>query len=435
MNKFKIALVVGIFIVSLILKLHNYHNYPQRGASSDEYTYAFLGISLIKQHIPISWSAFPAYKNISHLTIRKLYFPIVWPYFDHPPLNGLLVGGWSILFGQDTFEKVDLKTIRLIPIMLSIISALFIFLLGYRLYDYKTAVWTLLIYTTTTIFVMNGRVVFAENLLTTLLILTLYLFHLFRKKLTFVKTAMIATLCGLSFWTKEAGITVFFTMLYFFISERIKRRLLTTFIGVSLLIILSYIGYGMYYDGDLFWQILSLQSERDIGPKTLLYITSTPIIVNKVYFDGWYFFGLTSFFLSFLEFKKHRLLLVPATTYFLFLIFSLTQNGEMGWYMIPMFPFMAILSARLLVESLQKQGWYIFVLFLFVGLAQVTFLYQDNFGLIPLQFRVLMIILFGPFILLQLLRKESAVRILGNFWFYIFILGNIIITYTYIHPA
>src|SRR3989339_101946 len=112
LRKIKILLVILIVFMSIILRLHNYEKYPQRGATSDEYTYSFLGMSLLKERVPISWSAFPAYKNIQHLTIRNLYFPIVYPYFDHPPLSGFLTGGLSLLVGQNTFEKVDLKTIR-----------------------------------------------------------------------------------------------------------------------------------------------------------------------------------------------------------------------------------------------------------------------------------------------------------------------------------
>lgn len=434
-SKPKMLILIAILILGLILRLHNYSRYPQRGASSDEYTYSFLGISLLTKGIPISWSAFPAYKNLRHLTIKKLYFPIVYPYFDHPPLNGLLVGGWSLLLGEDTFEAIDLSTIRLVPIFLSIISSILIFLIGFYLYNYKTAIWAILIYSTTTIFAMNGRVVFAENLLTPLMLLTVYLFLMFKKNMTLNKTVLLGILCGLSFWTKEVGITVFLTTFYFFISERLKPKYVFTLSATSLLIIFSYALYGAYYDQELFWQIISLQSNREIGPKTLLYLLSTPIIVNKIYLDGWYFFGLISFFLSFWAYKSNKFILVPSLIYVLLLIFSLTEEGEMGWYMIPMFPFMALFSARLLLTSLQKNNWFVFVMLLFVGLLHVRLLYQANFGLTAFQFRTIMLLMFVPFIFLYLIRKEKAFNVLAQVWFYLYIIGNVILTYNYIHPA
>ena len=252
-TRFRTALIILILCTGLLLRLHNYAIYPQRGASSDEYTYAFLGVSLLTKHVPISWSAFTAYKNVTHLTIDNLYFPIVSPYFDHPPLNGLVVASWSILFGQDTFEEISLQTIRLVPIFLSMISSILVFLLGFRLYNFKIAIWALLIYSTATIFVMNGRVVFAENLLTPLVLLTIYLFSSFKKHLTTKKVLLLSLFCGLSFWTKELGIVTFLSILYLFISEKMKHKYTLLLTGTSIFIILLYIVYGIYYDKNLFF--------------------------------------------------------------------------------------------------------------------------------------------------------------------------------------
>lgn len=435
MNKMKIFLVVLILFIGFILRSHNYSQYPQRGASADEYTYSFLGISLIKQRVPVSWSYFSAYKHKYNLTIRKLYFPIVWPYFDHPPLNGFLIGGWSILNGQDSFQKVDLATIRLVPIFLSMISSILVFLLGLKLYNYKTAVWALLIYSTTTIFVMNGRVVFAENLLTPLFLLSLYLFSLFKKNISLKKAIVFGLISGLSFWTKELGISVFLSLLFLFIWEKVGFKKIFAFTFTSIFFVGLYILYGAYFDFEVFKGIIFIQSQREIGPQTLQLLMSTPVIVNKVYFDGWYFFGFLAMFFAFYDYKKYKNLIVGAFTYFMLLIFSLTKEGEMGWYMIPLFPFMAIFSANILNESLEKKNWFIFIFLLFVGLSQIAFIYENNFGLTSIQFRILLIIVFGPSLILFLFKKENLFRILGNIWFYLFILGNIFLTYNYIHPA
>lgn len=435
MTKIKITVVVFILFLGLILRLHNYSLYPQRGASSDEYTYSFLGVSLLTKHVPISWSAYPAYKNLQHLTIDNLYFPIVYPYFDHPPFAGIIVGGWSILFGQDSFLEVKLKTVRLVPIFLSTVSQTLVFLLGWRIFNFKTGIWALLICSTTTIFAVSSRVVFAENVLTPLVLLAIYFFHVFKNKITTAKTAILSILCGLSFWTKELGIATFLTMLYFFISYNIKPKFLILLVFMSTLLILAYGLYGMYFDWDLFRKVISLQADRDIGPRTLLYLISTPIIVNKVYFDGWYLFGIVSFFLSFFDYNKNKLLIIPSLIYFILLIFSLTEQGEMGWYMIPMFPFMAIFSARLLVDSLNKQSIFVTLMVLIVGLYNIHYLYEVPFGLTPFAFRLFMIIMFGPFILALLFNKRKIFRLLGNAWFYIFIVSNVFLTYNYIHPA
>lgn len=434
MNKLKITIVVIILILGLILRLHNYEIYPQRGASSDEYTYSFLGISLLTKGVPESWSNLNAYNNNYDLTIRQLYFPMVYPYFDHPPLNGVLVGGWSILNHQTTFEQVDLKTIRLVPIFLSLISSIFVFLIGFKLFDYRSAIWALLIYSTATIFVMNQRVVFAENLLTPLLLGTIYIYA-HTKRLTMTKAIIIGIISGLAFWTKELGIAVFLTMFYLFFEDFRKPKFILAISGVFLSFFIGYIAYGNYYDGGLFWKIVSIQSSRPIGPETLQLLISSPVIVNKTYPDGWYFLGFLSIFFGLFDFKKYKLIIVPSLIYFLLMIFSLNKTGEMGWYMIPMFPFMALFSANLLSESLKKQSWFIFLLLLFVGLYEVKFIYENNFGLTGTQFRILLFLIFGPFMVSKLLHKERTFKILGNLWFYLLTLGTIFLTYNYIHPA
>lgn len=435
MTKLKFLGIIFILILGIILKVHNYSIYPQRGATSDEYSYSFQGVSLLTKGIPISWSSFTEYKNLRHLTINKLYFPIVYPYFDHTPLNGIVTGAWAVAFGENTFEKIQLKTIRVVPIILSAVSSLLIFLIGLKLFDYKTAIWALLIYITTTIFAIQGRVVLAENLITPLLLGSIYAFIEFYKKINIQKTILLGTLAGLTFWTKELGIVGFFTLLYLSVSEKIKIKYIILLISVFLFFIAAYVAYGTYFDAQIFWRILSQQSARIIGPDTLFYIISNPIIVNKFYYDGWYFLGFFAFFLSFSSYKENKFILVPAVLYFLLLLSALTQKGEMGWYIIPLFPFLSLLTAKFLVEQTQKIGFGIFVFLIFIGMYVIKYFYEANFGLTSFQFRTHLLIIFMPIFLAVVLNKKRLYFFLSHFWFYLFIAVNIYLTYNYIHPA
>ena len=435
MSKIKLFTVIFVLILGAILKLHNYSTYPQRGATADEYSYSFQGVSLLTKGIPISWSSFTEYNNLKHLTIDKMYFPIVYPYFDHTPLNGIITGAWAIAFGENTFEKIQLKTIRMIPIIFSTISSLLVFLIGRKLFDYKTAIWALLIYTTTTIFAIHGRVVLAENLVTPLLLGSIYTFLNFCNKINIQKTLILGTLAGLTFWTKELGIVGFLSLLYLFISERLKLKYILLLIATTSFFIGLYIAYGMYFDAEVFWKILGQQSTRLIGPETLLYILSTPIIVNKFYNDGWYFLGFFAFFASFFTYKENKFVIVPATIYFLILLSTLTQKGEMGWYIIPLFPFMSLFIARFLTEHVRKIGFGIFPLLIFVGNYFIKYVYEANFGLTTFQFRAALLIFFLPFMLAIVFKKDKAYIFLSHFWFYAFIAANVFLTYNYVHPS
>lgn len=431
-------LVIAILLLGLFLRINNYTQYPPRGASSDEYTYTFMGMSLLKTGIPTSWSNFPAYDvyggKRQNLTINHIFFPLVTPYFDHPPLNGILVGGWAIMHGEDTFQKVSTKTIRQVPIALGMLSSLLVYILALRIYGRKTAIWALLIYSTATIFVMVGRTVFAENLLTPLLLLSLFILHNIRKKINLKHILLLGLISGLSFWTKELGIVVFLSTLTFLIMEKIETKLILIFCAVSILIFLLYPLYGYIYNWKLFTAVIFAQSTRTLGANTLYTLFFHPISVNKLYFDGWYLVGFVSFFASFFNFEKNKFFLIPSFIYFFLMMFSLTREGEMGWYMLPMFPFMAILTANLLVESIKKYGGYIFVISLFVGMYISQYRFEAKYGPSNLTFRIFLLILFLPLFISFIMKWNRLYLVLSNAYFYLLIFGTVLVTYRYIHP-
>lgn len=430
-------LIAFILLLGLILRLHNYANYPQRGASSDEYTYSFMGISLLQKGVPTSWSNFAVYERLGKkedLTVNNLYFPLVTPYFDHPPFNGLIVGAWAIANGEGEFKDIKLSTIRLVPIFLGVLTSYLVYRLSKKLYDEKTAIFALLIYSVSTIIVMNTRVVFAENLLTPLLLISILIFLSIKKRATLWQILLLGIISGIAFWTKELGVSVFVTILALFIHEKVKP------FPILLTIIFSvfFLGYGLYgytYNWELFVNIISAQSGREIGPQTLQMLLFNPIIVNKPYFDGWYFLGFVSFFASFKDFDKHKFILFPSFIYFFFLLFSLTRHGEMGWYVIVLFPFFSILTANILVESIRNKGWFIFALITFVGLYIIRYGFEEMFGLSNPQYRTIMILLFLPLLIPFILKKEKLFTKISYVYFFLFIFMTFLLTYNYIHPA
>lgn len=435
MNKLQLLLIGAILFISVLLRLNNYTQYPQRGATSDEYTYSFLGISLIKDKIPISWSTFQSYKQREDLTIRGIYFPIVKPYFDHPPLYALLVGGWALISSEDTFQKISLETIRLVPVFLGTISSLLVFLIANKIYGFKVALWSLMIFSTVTIFIMNMRVSVSENLLTVFFLSAVYLFERFKNKFNANKIIFISVVCGLCLLTKIMGIAAFFFTLYLLLDKRLKHKFLIIFSLVFLTFPVILFSYAAYFDWNLFWAIQNEQATRMIGPQTVLNLFRNPVIVNKQIFDGWYFLGFIALFWSFVDYKKNKLIIVPSLVYLLLLISSLTREGLSGWYMIPLFPFMAIATANMLSESFNKISLGFLTFILFVGMWQIEKLFEEPFGLTPLVFRVILFLLFFPLLAFGAFRQKKHFVALSNLLFYLFIIGNVAITLSYQHPS
>lgn len=431
------GIILAILLIGLFLRINTYTQNPPRGASSDEYTYTFLGMSLIESGKPVSWSYYPGYIKYGtrhDITIDNIFFPIVSPYFDHPPLNGILVGGWAVLNGQHTFQSVKLGTIRQIPIALGILSSLLTYILALKLYGKKTALWSLLIYSTATVIVMETRTVFAENLLTPLFLCSLLLFEKFKKHFNFTNAIILGIISGLALWTKELGVAIFLSILSLMVMDKVKFKPLLVFLAISITIFLLYPLYGYVYNWTLFINIVTAQGSRVVGPNTLYTLFFHPIIVNKLYYDGWYLVGFVSFFAAFLRFSKYKTLLISTFIYFFLMLFSLSKEGEMGWYMIPLFPFFSIFTASLLIESIEKHEWYIFVVSLFVGMYAIQYRWEAKYGLPNPTFRIFLILLFGPLFISYIFRWKKLYSVLSNSWFYFLIFVTALITYRYIHP-
>ena len=433
MNIIKILIVASVLVLGIFLRLYNYDIYPQRGATSDEYTYSFLGVSLFTKGVPISWSHFD-YPNKKLISIDGIIFPIVSPYFDHPPLYGLLVGGWSILFGDDTFEEVDLKVIRIVPIILSAFSSFFVFLIGNKLYGFKTGIWALLIYSTTAFFIMNSRVVVAENLLTMLLLISTYIL-ISAKKITFRQLILLGILSGFGLLTKVLGVIIYLANATFILLEKHKARNLVIISIIFSVFAIGFIAYGFYYDKEIFLAVQGSQSGRNIGPRTLWTYTLQAFIVNKIYLNGWYFFGLFSLFSLFSDVKKHKAIIIPSFLYFFLLLLSLSQEGHSGWYMIPLYPFMSLSIAYVVSESIKRINWIILIFVIYIGITNLQYLYEAIFGLTPFVYRLSVLLFLAPFVYFYIFKKEFMFKFLGNFWFYVFIIGNIILTRMYEHPV
>ncbi len=334
-----IVIVASLLFLALLLRLHNYAQYPQRGATSDEYAFAFQGISLLTKGVPIAWSAIPLYKDIRHLTIDGLYFPIVRPYLDHPPLFGLLVGAWAMIRNERVFEAVTLMTIRLVPILLSVISVLLLYLLARRIYGHTVGIWSLAIYATGTLFVINSRIVVAESMVTVFFLFALLLASALPKKPMISQLLILGTVCAAALLVKVLGIVVFLSVVVVCLLRGIgARRLLWVTLPFVLGLIVFYF-YGRLYGESFFWSIQSYQGNRIVGPHALWMLLTNPIIANKVYYDGWYFWGLFALGLACGDTKKNMILIVPSFLYIFLLLISVNQFDVHGWYVSPLIPF------------------------------------------------------------------------------------------------
>src|SRR5476649_2552847 len=97
--KFRFIFISLILVLGLYLRNHNIDTWPRLGATFDEYAWTWLGMNLIQNHIPESWSPHPEYTNKKIIKYQGAYFVLVKPYLEHPPLFGIVAGAYALFSG------------------------------------------------------------------------------------------------------------------------------------------------------------------------------------------------------------------------------------------------------------------------------------------------------------------------------------------------
>lgn len=181
--RFLLVVILGLAISFLGYRLREKHfsAFPVINDTADEYKYAFNGISLIKNGVPESWSWWDNYGEFPVVRLRNMDFRMVKPYFDEPPLFGLLMGSYAISEGMDSHEKVDPGVLRWPMLKLGAVNVFLLFLLVYFCAGLSEAVLASLLYATVPTMVLSSRLPLAENFMVTLSLAALLLLLLFVK--------------------------------------------------------------------------------------------------------------------------------------------------------------------------------------------------------------------------------------------------------------
>ena len=127
------------------------------------------------------------------------------------------------------------------------------------------------------------------------------------------------------------------------------------------------------------------------------------------------------------NYKKYKFIVIPTAIYIVLMIISVTKTDLHAWYVIPIFPFMALGTALVLDDIGKKLDWRSFFIFLLLGSFYSTYILEKSGDLSTLSFRLLFIIFLTPLIFAFAFNKNFLYSKIYNFYFYLFILGNIYI--------
>ena len=396
---------------------------PRHGATFDEFAWTWLGINLIQKQTPISWSSQPQYKEKFHLKYQGAAFWIVKPYLEHPPLFGLVAGSFALLNNSKDMYDVTLSKIRPLALLLGVSTILMIFILTNEIYGKEIALISSLLYATVPTIVIGSRIVQNENFLIPFWLLSIYLLLRYLKTKNKRFRNMAAIVAGLLSLAKVPWLVVGLS-LSMILSFKNKWRDAFVVGGITLIVFSLFIIYGLYFDKELFLNLLKLQTARyDISFSGFFSIFKDPLLVDRFYLDGWIFFGWFSLVLLFKDFKKNFPILIPLIAYFVTYIFGIPNEPAHGWYRYPFYPFLLISTAVVLREEFKKVSLVSLFFVLFVGLALLQNTWQNIFGFSYLVYRLFIIL--GTIPILYLIWKDKTSSKLLIFWLVLFTILNI----------
>ncbi|MBI2593761.1 glycosyltransferase family 39 protein [Candidatus Daviesbacteria bacterium] len=371
---FPIVFLITIVLVSFYLRSINLSKIPYPGESMDEYSFAWVGLSLIRTGIPIGISGITGYKNTDfrYINVDQVFrgsakgnpFAINSPWFDHPPLLGLVAGGFAYLMGGRVFEDTQVNFIRKPMFFFGVISVCLLFYYTKKVFGIKEAIIASAIYATSPLAIISSRMVQAENLLIPLFLASLTATYLYLQKQQGALLYAAGILAGISLLVKLSGLAIVlsctFLILYFYpggIKKAVPSVLI--FAVVSLAFLIFFISYGAAFDFGQFLSIFTSNSNRiySIGPLAFFdLMTATKITASRYLTDGFVLAGWFSSFLLFVlpsEKKKHEMyILIPLVCYLV--IFLLFGSEPYGWYRFPFIPFLFAAIARILMLSLRN---------------------------------------------------------------------------------
>lgn len=383
MSKKIVYLLLGIIlIVGLVLRNHNLTVWPREGATFDEYAWTFLGMSILEKGIPTSWSPHQAYENkVHYVNPRGASFFLVTPYLEHPPLFGLVAGGFAKLVGIRSFDDVTISAIRPLALLLGGVSIIAVFLFGTSVFGSPIGVLSAGIYAIMPTVVVGGRLLQNENFFIPFFLFTLTSAHEYTKRKRKWLLIMTYIFCFLLPLAKMPWIAVNAAIIGIFLYKKMYREAIGIVI-TSILSVGSFLIYGLALDAPLFINLWKLQLARyDMTYTSVFQMITNPIVTDRLFLDGWIYAGWVAIVLVLASPLKVAFPLVIGFLSYLFVyVFAIPSEPGHGWYRYPFYPFLAVALAWMLKSYGRKNYLVPALFFLLVILSMLGVTWLPAFG-------------------------------------------------------
>ena len=363
----------------------------------DEHDYIWVGKSFLQGQMTSGWSDFQAYeqdseidgrmsinqflinidgvdvnyKNAKSFSLPILYVPTVdygkgdlqiryiAPYFDHPPLGGIIMAAFN---PANSVDEVNITETRKSMNDIALITSLLIFTFGFLIGGFWVGLLSFLVYATVPTNIFITRLALAENIIIPFALISFIFLDLYSKtknKLLAVASGLFAGACGLC---KVPGLFVLLSgVIYLFIKDveklNFKKSLVfgnyKYFTIPGLLVFLLYPLYGLLISPDLFKEVIFSQVGREYPGPILLIESITKLSFKDAFFDGWWIGGwVVSLLVVVKYFNKHKFLALSFLSYIFVMLFM--AAAKYPWYFITALPFLCVFTASFLKKLVIK---------------------------------------------------------------------------------
>ncbi len=351
-----------IFAVSLIfalgfsLRAFHYDKSPRRDETSDEFAWTWSGMTLLKDHKPRAWSMLPVYGNVPWTDWKGHGYKFVSPWLDHPPLFSVVMGLWMRLMGAKTIDDASLHSMRACSLLFFIFNFWLLWRLAREFFDPAVVLVGLGIFAISPLAVLQQRLVISENL-----ILLLYLvahLSILRCEQTQQKRYLLPiAIAAVAFpLTKVAalGFSLFFLVALMF---RPNYRLallwsLATLLGLGL-----WIAYSRHFSATLFAAVMQAHRLRFNNFGGIFDLVFWHKYIDRRYLYPPFWFALISIF-SGVNDKRTREFFLAYVIYVGCLTFMVDDRSVYGWYLMPMYPILALGAGMYVVRLFRQRGGY-----------------------------------------------------------------------------
>lgn len=464
MNKkvFKIIILVTAILVSfwvikksVFLRSFGYGSYPTPVA--DEFTYVWQSVSLKRYGLPMAWTLNSGvYKDVKFNPIAggvegfginigegiinskkfkenprplsavkeidyvkgKEQMLFVAPFFDHPPLGGMI---YSLGVDKNIKDVEDVKAdnFRKPALIMAIITAvlLFIFL---TLITSNPWVGTLgvVVYSTAPTYLLATRTAFLENAVAPFILIHLILLFLYNKysskKISILFLIFSGLFGGLGVLAKEPAIGFLIGSAILLWRNKIKLKNIFLFLISCALPVLVYVGWGFWLQKDLFMAILLTNASRGYFGAIKIVTMLEALKFKNFPTDGWWIWGLLSFSLLSIKVKNKNILFLTLPLFTHLLVVLLLGSGNYSWYWISAIPFLAGCSGLLIWQIISNPNLATSLLFFFIPFSSSYYWGREALGISPsINHYRIALAAFGLMLFLRLkFKKNKIIKIL-----------------------